>query len=85
MAGQRFRKALVSAVARVTAFWILLVAAYLALGRQFFPYVSQLQPEIEAWLTSQVGNEVTIGEVQGDWLRFNPILTLKDVSPFFTF
>ncbi|TCS40100.1 YhdP family protein [Reinekea marinisedimentorum] len=69
-----------NAVFKVLAFWILLFAAYLALGRQFFPYVERLQPELEQWLSSQLNTEVEVGSLQGSWLKFNPVLTLRDVE-----
>jgi len=69
-----------NAVLRVVAFWVLLFAAYLALGRQFFPYIETLKPEVEIWLSSQVGAPVSIGQLRGDWERFNPVVRLTDIQ-----
>ncbi len=69
-----------NAVLRVLAFWVLLFAAYLALGRQFFPYIETLKPEVEIWLSSQVGAPVSIGQLRGDWERFNPVMQLTDIQ-----
>jgi uncharacterized protein (TIGR02099 family) len=75
-----FWPALRSAVLRVLAFWVLLFAAYLALGRQFFPYIERLKPEVETWLSAQVGAPVSIGRLQGEWERFNPVVQLTDIQ-----
>ncbi len=69
-----------NAALRVVAFWVLLFAAYLALGRQFFPYIETLKPEVEIWLSSQVGAPVSIGQLRGDWERFNPVVRLSDIQ-----
>ncbi|MEJ2043757.1 MAG: AsmA-like C-terminal region-containing protein [Reinekea sp.] len=69
-----------NAVLKVLAFWVLLVAAYLALGRQLFPYVERLKPEVEIWLSDQLGTTVEIGQLRGEWNRFNPVLYLYDVN-----
>ena len=68
-----------NAALKVVAFWVLVFAAYLALGRQFFPYIERLQPELETWLTSQLGTEVSIGQLSGEWVRFNPVIHMQDV------
>jgi uncharacterized protein (TIGR02099 family) len=69
-----------NAVIKVLAFWILLFAAYLALGRQFIPYVEKLEPQLEQWLSSQLDTEVEVGAIEGSWLKFNPVITLRDVQ-----
>ena len=68
-----------NAALKVVAFWVLIFAAYLAIGRQFFPYVDHLKPEFETWLTYQLGTRVEIGDMRGEWERFNPVLHLQDV------
>jgi uncharacterized protein (TIGR02099 family) len=75
-----FWPALRSATLRVLAFWVLLFAAYLALGRQFFPYIERLKPEVETWLSTQVGAPVSIGRLQGEWERFNPVVQMTDIQ-----
>lgn len=76
----RFWSAARNATLKVVAFWVLLFAAYLAIGRQFFPYIDRLQPELEVWLTEQLGTEVQIGELRGEWVRFNPVVHMENVS-----
>lgn len=75
----RFGRALLSALLKVFAFWVLLVAAYLALGRQFFPEVEHYNDELAAVLTEKLGTEVRIGRLEGRWQRFNPVLIAEDV------
>lgn len=65
---------------KVAAFWILLVAAYLALGRQFFPYVDRYEAPLAAFLSERLGAEVGIGQLTGGWQRFNPILVAEDIT-----
>jgi uncharacterized protein YhdP len=80
MIDSRFWIAARNALLKVAAFWVLVLAAYLALGRQFFPYIDRIQPEIEIWLSGQLGTSVTIGELQGEWVRFNPVLHLSNMT-----
>lgn len=80
MTSVRFWTAARNAVLKVFAFWVLLLAAYLALGRQFFPYIDRIQPEVEVWLSGQLGTDVEIGELRGEWVRFNPVMHLSDVT-----
>lgn len=65
---------------KAVAFWVLVFAAYLALGRQFIPYVSNYQAEIEIWLSDRLNTEVRVQEVHGEWVRFNPVIRLSNVS-----
>lgn len=76
----RFWRAARNAALKVVAFWVLLLAAYLALGRQFFPYIDRIKPEVEIWLSGQLGTPVEIGELRGEWVKFNPVMHLSDVT-----
>jgi len=80
MDATRFWTATRNAALKVVAFWVLVFAAYLALGRQFFPYIDQLKPEVEIWLSGRLGTEVHVGQLRGEWVRFNPVLHLSDVT-----
>ena len=79
MAASSFFKTLGTVLLKVVAFWVLLVAAYLALGRQFFPYIERYTEQVEAILGQQLGTEVSIGELSGEWRQFNPILIAERV------
>ncbi|MDN3650188.1 AsmA-like C-terminal region-containing protein [Reinekea marina] len=73
-------RALKSAVLKVFVFWVLLFAVYLALGRQFFPYIERYETSIEQWLSGQFQERVEIGSIKGEWARFGPIVTLTNIS-----
>lgn len=73
-------KTLGTVLLKVVAFWILLVAAYLALGRQFFPYVDRYEDELASVLGDQLGAEVSIGRLSGRWQQFNPVLIAENVQ-----
>ncbi|PTY37045.1 TIGR02099 family protein [Saccharospirillum sp. MSK14-1] len=75
----RFGRALLSALLKVFAFWVLLVAAYLALGRQFFPEIEHYDEQLSAILSQKLGVDVRIGALEGQWQRFNPVLIAQDV------
>ncbi|GGX63151.1 YhdP family protein [Saccharospirillum salsuginis] len=79
MAASSFFKTLGTVLLKVAAFWVLLVAAYLALGRQFFPYIERYTDQVEAILSQQLGTDVSIGELTGEWRQFNPILIAERV------
>lgn len=79
MAGYRLMKALGTVLLKIGAFWILLVAAYLALGRQFFPHIERYNAELALMLSDRLDASVTIGSLTGEWSQFNPILIAEDV------
>ncbi|MCH8533201.1 MAG: hypothetical protein LAT65_20345 [Saccharospirillum sp.] len=80
MALKTTTRSLMTALLKVLAFWVLLVAAYLALGRQFFPAIERYNVELATVLGDYLGVEVTIGELSGDWQRFNPIIEAREVQ-----
>ncbi len=59
---------------------LLVVAVYVSVGRQLLPYVGTYHSDIEAQLSQQLGQTVSIGQLEGSWRRFNPILTLHNVG-----
>jgi hypothetical protein len=65
MAMPRLIKAFGTVLLKVAAFWILLVATYLALGRQFFPAVERYDVELATLLSDQLGVQVSIGSLAG--------------------
>lgn len=75
----RIGQALISALLKVFAFWVLLVAAYLALGRQFFSEIEHYDTQLSAMLSQKLGVEVHIGRLEGRWQRFNPVLIAEQV------
>lgn len=79
MAVKKIARALRKALVKVFVFWVLLVATYLALGRQFFPQITYLQPQLEQWLSSQLSQPVSIGQLTGEWSRFDPVIMIEDL------
>lgn len=80
MARYRLVKTLGTVLLKIGAFWILLVAAYLALGRQFFPHVERYNAELALLLSDRLNASVSIGRLSGQWSQFNPILIAEDVQ-----
>ncbi len=64
----------------VTIVALVLVATYVALGRNFFPAVSIFKEDLEVRLTEVLGAEVQMRALQGGWDGFDPVLTLKQVE-----
>ncbi len=69
-----------------TQLWITLVvglvmtALYTSAGRQLIPLVETWQPDLEQQLARQLGQPVTIGQMEGDWRYLSPILRLRDIT-----
>ena len=61
---------------------LLLLAVYVSVGRQLVPFAADYRDDIEQRLSAALGQQVQIGSVQGDWRRFNPVLTLRQVLIF---
>jgi uncharacterized protein (TIGR02099 family) len=60
--------------------FVILLAAYVVLGRQFFPAVSLYQSEIEALVKNETGITIDIGEIQGRWDGLNPVVELRSIE-----
>ncbi|UZE95214.1 TIGR02099 family protein [Alkalimarinus alittae] len=52
----------------------------MAVGRQFFPFVSSYKPDLEILLSEQLGAPVTIGDVEGSWRWLDPVLIVSDIE-----
>lgn len=61
---------------------LLVLAVYVSVGRQLLPYAENYRADVEASLSSSIGQEVQIGSLRGAWSRFNPVLTLDRVLIF---
>ncbi len=59
---------------------VVVLAAYVALGRQFFPAIADFRPQLEAELTQQFNRPVAIGALLGLWDGLNPVVELQDIS-----
>jgi len=69
-----------------TQIWITLVVAavtlalYTSLGRQLIPLVETYRIDLEHELTRQLGQPVSIGQLQGDWNVLSPLVRMQDVQ-----
>ncbi len=59
---------------------LVVTAAYLSTGRILLSLASTQKDWLEANLAEVLGLELTVGEVQGAWFGFNPILRLYDLE-----
>jgi len=51
----------------------------MALGRQFFPFISSYKHELEQVLTEQLSTPVEIGGIEGSWRWLDPVLIISDI------
>ncbi|MCA6060018.1 TIGR02099 family protein [Thalassolituus sp. ST750PaO-4] len=69
-----------------TQIWITLVVAavtlalYTSLGRQLIPLVETYRADLEHELSLQLGQPVSIGQLQGDWNMLSPVVRMRDVQ-----
>ena len=58
---------------------LVLMALYVSLGRELTPLVAEYRAEVEAKASSALGMPLHIGELEGNWSGFAPILLAHDV------
>lgn len=58
---------------------LITAAALVGVARLAFPYVERFKPEVEQWLSTRVGGEVSIGGIEGEWTPTGPRLLLHDL------
>ncbi|WP_053154559.1 YhdP family protein [Pseudomonas sp. P1.8] len=59
---------------------LVLMALYVSLGRELSPLVAEYRAEVESKATSALGMPLQIGELEGRWSGFAPILLAHDVT-----
>lgn len=59
---------------------MVLLAVYVALGRQFFPLISEYRQDLEVLLQAQLNKTVEIKQLSGGWSGLNPVVELKGVT-----
>ena len=64
----------------IALFLLVLVATYMAAGRQFFPFVTSYKADLELLLTEQLSVPVSIGSIQGSWRWLDPVLVVSDIK-----
>lgn len=68
-----------NAVWRMVAVVIILLAVYIALGRQLLPMASDYRLHAAGYLSTLTGFPIQIGELEGSWTGFRPSLVARDV------
>jgi len=61
------------------ATFFVLAAAVLVLRYAVLPHIERLRPEIVERVSAIVGQRVTIGGIEAQWLGFRPQVNLTDV------
>jgi len=58
---------------------LVLMALYVSLGRELTPLVAEYRAEVEANASAALGMPLNIGELEGSWSGFAPIMLAHDV------
>lgn len=56
---------------------IILAATLVGVGKLLMPYSERYQPSLEAWLSREFGQQVTLESFAGEWNAFGPRLSLR--------
>ncbi|MBV4520374.1 TIGR02099 family protein [Pseudomonas sp. SWRI74] len=59
---------------------LVLMALYVSLGRELTPLVAEYRAEVETKASEALGMPLQVGELQGSWSGFAPILSAHDVT-----
>jgi len=59
---------------------IILAAIVVGVAQLLLPFAPRFQPEIETWLSEQLGRPVTVAAVGADWETTGPVLRLAGVK-----
>ncbi|NNJ72630.1 MAG: hypothetical protein HKP09_05565, partial [Enterobacterales bacterium] len=59
---------------------IILLAVLISIARVLTPYINDYRPQIEDWLSIQIGQNVSIGQIKSEWKMLGPSLTLYDIN-----
>ncbi|WP_085578572.1 MULTISPECIES: YhdP family protein [unclassified Pseudomonas] len=59
---------------------LVLMALYVSLGRELAPLVAEYRADVEQKAAAALGMPLQIGELEGDWSGFAPILLAHDVT-----
>jgi len=65
-----------------TAFSILVISAavLMGIGKLLIPYSDRYQPRLEAWLSEEFGQPVTLDSFVGEWTPFGPRISLRGMK-----
>ena len=56
---------------------IIISATMVGIGKLLMPYSERYQPKLEAWLSHELGQKVTLESFDGEWNAFGPRLSLR--------
>jgi len=56
---------------------IIIAATFVGIGKLVMPYSERYQPKLEAWLSRELGQKVTLESFDGEWNAFGPRLSLR--------
>lgn len=59
---------------------VIVAATLVGIGKLLMPYSQYYQPELEAWLSGELGQKVTLESFTGDWNAFGPRLVLRGLT-----
>lgn len=60
--------------------WLLLVAAYVSLGRQFVPAIADYQVELLDWAQEKTGRFILLDGLEGEMQGAQPVLSLRGLQ-----
>ncbi len=61
------------------AFFLVLLALYVSLGRQLLPLVAEYRSEAQAEASQALGMPISIGSLEGHWSGLAPVVLARDV------
>lgn len=59
---------------------LVLVAAYISIGRYYIDYVEQYQETLVEHFANFTGLPIQVGRLHGDWSKLSPVLTLESLQ-----
>ncbi|WP_339650234.1 YhdP family protein [Halopseudomonas pelagia] len=77
---QRWLKLTLDGLIVLLVVWLLLVAAYVSLGRQFVPAVADYQVELLDWVQEKTGRYILLDKLEGEMQGAQPVLTLHGLQ-----
>ena len=61
---------------------LVLLAIYVGIGRQLITHIGDYRQDLEQLIIDKTGYGVSIGDIDGEWPLFTPVIQLTDVSFF---
>ena len=80
MPSQRWLKRTLDGLIVLLVAWLLLVAAYVSLGRQFVPAIADYQVELLDWAQEKSGRFIVLDRLEGEMQGAQPVLSLRGLQ-----